>query len=225
MPVNWTRIGENSDPLTGSICPPGISSCIACGQWRAGVPLRAVDFGLGVVLSAPGFAWGIPYLWGRGLLVQIALILCSLLWFALLIRTTTKAWVKPCNAGLFEIEKAALPGPSDCSFFCGRYRRRRGVWAEHRHCRLRHRLVSDRTDGGLRSNLGNRRPSARGRSAWRARTRTPGVPFSGVDTLSAAGNRLQHVVGTSVGHPSCCRLLRNRGRDRRVCTLAQIPRK
>lgn len=58
---------------------------------------RVVDFGLAASLSVPGFAWGIPYLWGRGLLVQLLLIPCTLLWLGLMARTTTKAWVRPAT--------------------------------------------------------------------------------------------------------------------------------
>jgi hypothetical protein len=58
---------------------------------------RAVDFALAAGLSIPGFVWAYSYLWDRGTLVRLSLMLVTLLWLALMVRTTTKAWVKPAT--------------------------------------------------------------------------------------------------------------------------------
>jgi hypothetical protein len=58
---------------------------------------RIVDLLMCVLLSLPGFIWLVPFLWGRGVLAKVAVIIVSSAWVALLVRTSTKAWVSPAT--------------------------------------------------------------------------------------------------------------------------------
>lgn len=55
---------------------------------------RIVDLLMCVILSLPGFYWAETYLWSRGLLARIALIAFGVVWASLLVRTSTKPWVR-----------------------------------------------------------------------------------------------------------------------------------
>jgi hypothetical protein len=55
---------------------------------------RIVDLLMCVILSLPGLYWADSYLWNRGLLARIALIVFGVLWASLLVRTSTKPWVR-----------------------------------------------------------------------------------------------------------------------------------
>jgi len=56
---------------------------------------RIVDLVMCVILSAPGFYWAGIFLWSRGLLARMLLTVFGLVWLALLMRTSTKPWVRP----------------------------------------------------------------------------------------------------------------------------------
>ena len=56
---------------------------------------RVVDLVMCVVLSVPGFYWAEIFLWRRGLPARIVLIVFGLIWASLLVRTSTKPWVRP----------------------------------------------------------------------------------------------------------------------------------
>lgn len=53
-----------------------------------------VDFVLCVLLSTPGFVWASRFLWGQGWIARTLLFLGAAVWSALLIRTSTKPWVR-----------------------------------------------------------------------------------------------------------------------------------
>ena len=55
---------------------------------------RIVDLLMCVILSLPGWFWLESYLWSRSLLARIALIVFAVLWASLLVRTSTKPWVR-----------------------------------------------------------------------------------------------------------------------------------
>jgi NACHT domain len=55
---------------------------------------RIVDLVICIILSAPGFYWAEVFLWHRGLLARLLLIFFSLIWLFLLVRTSTKPWVR-----------------------------------------------------------------------------------------------------------------------------------
>lgn len=55
---------------------------------------RIIDLLMCVILSIPGLFWVESFLWNRGLLARIALIVFCLLWTSLLVRTSTKPWVR-----------------------------------------------------------------------------------------------------------------------------------
>lgn len=59
--------------------------------WR--VP-RIVDLAMCVILSVPGFYWAAAFLWDRDLLARILLVTFGLIWTRLLVRTSTKPWVR-----------------------------------------------------------------------------------------------------------------------------------
>lgn len=67
----------------------------AAGKFRA----RVVDFLMCATLSLPGFLWALTLLWERGALARVTLIVGSLVWLALLIRTSTRPWVPAANWG------------------------------------------------------------------------------------------------------------------------------
>lgn len=50
-----------------------------------------------IILSVPGFYWAIVFLWNRSLLARTSLIVGGLIWLALLVRTSTKSWVRPAT--------------------------------------------------------------------------------------------------------------------------------
>lgn len=56
---------------------------------------RLVDLAMCVILSSPGFYWAGIFLWHRGLPAQILLAIFGLMWVSLLVRTSTKRWVRP----------------------------------------------------------------------------------------------------------------------------------
>ncbi len=58
---------------------------------------RMVDLALCVVLSIPGFYWLDLFLWHRGPLARVLLIVFALAWICLLVRTSTKPWVRPAT--------------------------------------------------------------------------------------------------------------------------------
>jgi hypothetical protein len=54
---------------------------------------RMVDLALCVTLSIPGFYWAAIFLWHRGLLARILLVIFGSVWAYFLVRTSTKPWV------------------------------------------------------------------------------------------------------------------------------------
>jgi hypothetical protein len=53
-----------------------------------------VDFAMCVLLSTPGFVWATLFLWNRGWIARASLLLGAAIWAALLMRTSTKPWVR-----------------------------------------------------------------------------------------------------------------------------------
>ncbi|MDQ7908544.1 NACHT domain-containing protein [Phytohabitans sp. ZYX-F-186] len=53
-----------------------------------------VDCVMCVLLSIPGILWGFSFLWGRGWVARVALVASVMIWSALLVRTSTKPWVR-----------------------------------------------------------------------------------------------------------------------------------
>jgi NACHT domain-containing protein len=56
---------------------------------------RIVDLMMCVTLSVPGFYWASLFLWSHGLPARIVLIVFGVVWTSLLVRTSTKPWVRP----------------------------------------------------------------------------------------------------------------------------------
>lgn len=58
---------------------------------------RIVDLVMCLILSVPGFYWAEVFLWHRGLLARVPLIAFGTIWVSLLMRTSTKSWVRPAK--------------------------------------------------------------------------------------------------------------------------------
>lgn len=58
---------------------------------------RIVDLAMCIVLSVPGFYWLTVFFWHRGLLARVLLLIFGLIWSAMLVRTSTKSWVRPAT--------------------------------------------------------------------------------------------------------------------------------
>lgn len=58
---------------------------------------RIVDLGMCVILSIPGFYWLEVFLWHRGLLARTLLVIFGMSYVSLLVRTSTKRWVRPAS--------------------------------------------------------------------------------------------------------------------------------
>lgn len=72
---------------------------------------RLVDLAMCVTLSLPGFYWAGIFLWSRGLLARASLVIFGLIWLSLLVRTSTKPWVRSAspNWGRLTNPKFFLP--------------------------------------------------------------------------------------------------------------------
>jgi NACHT domain len=62
-----------------------------------GTAPRMVDLAMCLILSVPGFYWLTVFFWHRGLLPRVLLLVFGLIWSALLVRTSTKPWVRPAT--------------------------------------------------------------------------------------------------------------------------------
>jgi hypothetical protein len=58
---------------------------------------RMVDLAMCVILSIPGFYWAGVFLWHRGLPARVLLVIFGLIWVSLLVRTSTKPWVRSAS--------------------------------------------------------------------------------------------------------------------------------
>ncbi|WP_425562117.1 NACHT domain-containing protein [Microlunatus spumicola] len=58
---------------------------------------RLFDFMLCALFSVPGFVWAFPFFWSRGPVARVSIVVGAALWAGLLVRTSTKAWVRPAT--------------------------------------------------------------------------------------------------------------------------------
>lgn len=66
---------------------------------------RIVDLVIAAVLSLPGIAWGISYLWERGAIARVGILSAVTLWSALLVRTSLKPWVAAATQDLSRLRE------------------------------------------------------------------------------------------------------------------------
>jgi len=55
---------------------------------------RMIDLAMCLILSVPGFYWAGIFLWNRGLPARVLLTIFGLIWASLLVRTSSKPWVR-----------------------------------------------------------------------------------------------------------------------------------